>query len=300
MGSGRLRATVAVAGVFALAACEQAADVTGVAEGPAFLVVPTGTAQQVMVCKDVNAGAPAGEFDFDISNLSAGVQTPAGDPFTLVDEECTLAATSASSGASVTIEELAESGFTFDSVSVWRHNGATKQTTHNRTELDPQVTLTPFGPDGGWVVVFYNTGELPPPPDEGCTRTQGYWKTHASGRKFDETWNEVGGSGATFLHGMSYITVLNTAPKGDAWYILAHQYIAALLNQKAGANTSDVDDELAEALGILTANAPGSLKAQSATRDRAIELAGILDDYNNGEIGPGHCGEGEGGEGSGD
>jgi hypothetical protein len=36
--------------------------------------------------------------------------------------------------------------------------------TRDRKETDPEVTLTPFGNDVGWVVVYCNS-EVPPPPD---------------------------------------------------------------------------------------------------------------------------------------
>jgi hypothetical protein len=157
------------------------------------------------------------------------------------------------------------------------------------------VTVT-FG-DAGRVIVFVNQLIV---TDPGCTLTQGYWKTHAdaSSSKYDDTWDDLGGPDAIFLWGLSYIDILNTSPKqGDAWYILAHQYIAAILNEAAGANTvtpTDITDELADALALLTAWAPGSLTskatgAAAAARDDALELAGDLDDWNNGVTGPGHC-----------
>ena len=67
--------------------------------------------------------------------------------------------------------------------------------------------------------------------------------------------------------------------------ILSHQWIAASLNVAAGTDPSAVSAELAEAEALLnTCVNPGTPDPA-----RAIELAGILDDYNNGVIGPGHC-----------
>jgi hypothetical protein len=279
---------VAAAVVLTLVACEQQSEVTGVREQgefflPAAIVVPDGLASTVKVCKDTPDGSPVATFDFTVS----GLVNATGGPFSLVDEGCTDAVTGGPS-ASATITETAEAGFVLDSVSVWFFSTATGLTTHNRTETDPVVTLTPFGNDVGWVVVYYNSPEEPP-PGGGCTRTQGYWKTHIEGKKFDDTWNSVGGPGATFLHGVSYISALSTPPKGDGWYILAKQYVAAILNQAAGANTSSITQTLADALALLTANAPGTLT--DAENAQAVALAGTLDDYNNGDIGPGHCDE---------
>lgn len=130
--------------------------------------------------------------------------------------------------------------------------------------------------------------------DNGCTLTPGYWKTHAdpTRKQFDETWIAfagASGANATFDAGLSYLTVLNTAPQGNAYYILAHAYIAALLNIEAGADTTAaVDAALAYAAGFFTANNPTTTLTK-AQRNTAIANAKILDDYNNGLTGPGHC-----------
>ena len=132
-----------------------------------------------------------------------------------------------------------------------------------------------------------------PEVGNGCTLTQGYWKNHGDAlrKQFDETWNDVGGINATFLHGLSYKTVLDTAPAGNVWYILAHQYIAAKLNELAGA---DASSDLTAALNLLSMYTPAQAKALkgatgNATKAEFVRLAGLLDAYNNGLTGPGHC-----------
>ena len=71
------------------------------------------------------------------------------------------------------------------------------------------------------------------------------------------------------------------------WYILAHQWIAAKLNQATGASTGAmVDHALNHGEAIMTGNCttiPSEM--QSITR----EYAELLDNYNNGFTGPGHC-----------
>jgi hypothetical protein len=132
--------------------------------------------------------------------------------------------------------------------------------------------------------------------DNGCTLTPGYWKTHAdpTRKQFDETWIAfagASGANATFDAGLSYLTVLNTAPQGNAYYILAHAYIAALLNIEAGADTTTaVDAALTSAAAFFAAKDPTSTLTK-AERNAAIANAKILDDYNNGLTGPGHCDE---------
>lgn len=124
-----------------------------------------------------------------------------------------------------------------------------------------------------------------------CSLTQGYWKTHSTygpASKPDATWDLVGGPDAPFyVSGQSWYEVFWTPSQGDALYILAHQFMAATLNQLNGADTSAITTELAEAEAILTGAAPGDLKGKAGAK--AKSLAQILDDYNNGLIGPGHC-----------
>jgi hypothetical protein len=130
-----------------------------------------------------------------------------------------------------------------------------------------------------------------PPPAPGCTFTQGYWKTHATGNKADATWALVGGPDAAFFSsGMSWLTLFNTAPKnGNAYIILAHQYMAAKLNMLAGASsTAQVDAAMTWATSFFSTYTPTSTLSTSV-RDEAIANAGTLDAYNNGVIGPGHC-----------
>jgi hypothetical protein len=124
--------------------------------------------------------------------------------------------------------------------------------------------------------------------DCGCTLTQGYWKNHNEFRTqasqrldwptpLDES---------QLLCGQKLLDILNTVPKGEAWYILAHQFIAASLNVAAGADKSDVSSTLTQAKAILTNNCGGI----TTQRQTAIDLSYLLDSYNNGLIGPGHCG----------
>jgi hypothetical protein len=143
----------------------------------------------------------------------------------------------------------------------------------------------------------------------GCTYTQGYWKTHVNyaakpqfARKRDKTWDQIDGSGtlnenapfidAGYRSGYSYIQVMWTPPKGNAYYQLAHQYIAAKLNTHAGAGTTtQVATAIAEAEAMFRAriNPNDAWWKNSANRSKAIALAGILGSYNEGAIGPGHC-----------
>ncbi|MCK4560190.1 MAG: hypothetical protein KAV45_10425 [Calditrichia bacterium] len=139
---------------------------------------------------------------------------------------------------------------------------------------------------------------------DGCTLTPGYWKTHSDygPAPYDETWAEIGGeippceeNTPFFNSGKSYYQVLWTPPKkGNAYYILAHAYIAAELNRLnlSEADFTDAEEAFDQATGLfeVEANTPGVIvKLKGKDREVWIDLAEILDNYNNGIIGPGHC-----------
>jgi len=125
----------------------------------------------------------------------------------------------------------------------------------------------------------------------GCSLTPGYWKTHSSygPAPYDATWASLGENTIFFLSGKTYYRVLWTSPSGgNAYYILAHAYIAAVLNQLNGADTSAVSSQIAHAAALFAVYTPTSTLSRAVRAD-FIATAGILDNYNNGLIGPGHC-----------
>lgn len=108
------------------------------------------------------------------------------------------------------------------------------------------------------------------------TRTPGYWKTHP------EEWPEPYHPDDIFyLSGETYLQVLWHPPIGDAYYILAHQFIAALLNKASGCPVpDDVEQILFEAdLWFQTTRPP--IKPNSQEGKKAIRWAERLDIYNN-------------------
>lgn len=130
--------------------------------------------------------------------------------------------------------------------------------------------------------------------DLGCTLTQGYWKNHSKYSKHeDETWDGMEDN-SFYLSGQSYLEVLNTAPKGNAYYQLAHQFIAAMLNIDAGADDSVVESAIDDSIDFFGNHFPYELAGKGKNADKvldaqALELAGVLGSYNEGLIGPGHC-----------
>jgi hypothetical protein len=120
------------------------------------------------------------------------------------------------------------------------------------------------------------------PDSSDCTYTLGYWKNHP------EAWlaEEVAVGGVIFGQAAA-MAILETEPRGDATYILAHQLIAAKLNVLNGADSITVAATIAAADDWLRAHLLGSDPPDSGY---ALDtLAQTLDAYNNGLRGPAPC-----------
>lgn len=132
---------------------------------------------------------------------------------------------------------------------------------------------------------IFASWELAPPeiPGGGCTYTQGYWKNHP----YDWPTDQL----SLFTMHEAMLLLWSPPKGGNAYIILAHQYIAAELNMLNGASSPEVvQDAWEDARDLLSAyEDKGTIPKKSSDRDDAIDLASILDAYNNGEIGPGHC-----------
>jgi cysteine-rich repeat protein len=128
--------------------------------------------------------------------------------------------------------------------------------------------------------------------DDDCTLTQGYWKNHP------DAWpvSSLKLGSVTYTKD-ELLAIFKTPVRGNGLVSLAHQLIAAKLNVAAGATGSSIDDEIddADALigGLVVPPKGDGYLATSAT----ASLTGDLDGFNNGDTGPGHCGDGGGGGG---
>ncbi len=137
------------------------------------------------------------------------------------------------------------------------------------------------------------------PGTQGCTRGQGYWKTHSkySRGHYNATWAKLTPSGEDspfFLSGKSYYQVLRSNPRGgNAYYILAHAYIAARLNMLNGASIPNpvqhAYDQATQLFNTYTPAQVGAWKGWRGQRFLFIRLAGTLEFYNNGHAGPRRC-----------
>ncbi|MDY0109848.1 MAG: DNRLRE domain-containing protein [Candidatus Krumholzibacteria bacterium] len=148
-------------------------------------------------------------------------------------------------------------------------------------------------------LLLFEVAEIPDEPGDGCTRTQGYWKTHSEfgPAPYDAVWAMLpdGASTPFFLSGQTYHQVMWTPPAGgNAYYMLAHQYIAAQLNGLAGSDFTAAQTAFDAATELFNTRTPAQVAAlRGAARAQVVALAQTLDDYNNGLIGPGHCDDDE-------
>jgi hypothetical protein len=132
-------------------------------------------------------------------------------------------------------------------------------------------------------------------PCGGCTLTQGYWKTHSQRgpAPYDDTWEALGvlqEATPFYSSGKTWYQVFWTPPAGNAYYNLAHQFMAAKLNILNGASAPlAVTQAIAEAEGLFNTYTPTTVPRNARTR--MLQLATLLDNYNNGVTGPGHCSE---------
>ncbi len=99
-----------------------------------------------------------------------------------------------------------------------------------------------------------------------------------------------------FLSGDTWYEVFWTAPAGNPYDNLAHQYMAARLNVLDGASVpasvahrDRVRDDAVPDNTRRRRSAPS--RAPTPCRQQFVALAGTLGSYNEGRIGPGDCDE---------
>jgi hypothetical protein len=150
-------------GVFA-AACEST-DATAPVQSPSFdvdhvqaIAIPNATAGEVMVCKD----APRGGYEFTAVANTPFVTVPANGRFALQAGQCKTISIASAKNQSITTNETAPPPtMVFDHVEVYRFTPTPGGPTSGApslvwTQTTSSTTVTPIGPDNGWVIVYYN------------------------------------------------------------------------------------------------------------------------------------------------
>ncbi|MBS2212852.1 hypothetical protein KEM09_15650 [Carboxylicivirga mesophila] len=139
-----------------------------------------------------------------------------------------------------------------------------------------------------------------PPDNDGCTLTQGYWKNHTGDGPGNQTnaWQGATQPDTPFNATQTYLEVLETsAAGGNPYYILAHQYIAALLNVENGPvdlnNWPDVKEAFDNAAELFDNDGVDDVvPEQTFTEQQKSDMVNwstVLDLFNNGILGSGHC-----------
>ncbi|MBN2226887.1 MAG: DNRLRE domain-containing protein [candidate division Zixibacteria bacterium] len=144
--------------------------------------------------------------------------------------------------------------------------------------------------------------EVAPPQQEGCSRTIGYWKTHAGfGPQADMVsaylpiWlgTEGGAKSLAVTDAATAVNVLKMKTYGsnsNGITKLYAQLLGTKLSIASGASDVDVADAIAEADAFLADHDYTNWKKLSGEeKDMVLDLKTMFDDYNNGIIGPGHC-----------
>ncbi|HKI06001.1 MAG TPA: hypothetical protein VKK31_28745 [Thermoanaerobaculia bacterium] len=127
---------------------------------------------------------------------------------------------------------------------------------------------------------------------DGCTFTQGYWKTHGpmpTGNNTNEwpvTELTLGNVSYTDLQLQS---IFDTPAQGNGLISLAHQLIAAKLNIANGANDSSVAAAVAAADALIGNLVIPPVGSGSLAPSATSSLTATLTSFNEGSLGPGHC-----------
>jgi hypothetical protein len=127
------------------------------------------------------------------------------------------------------------------------------------------------------------------PCTDGCVKGLAWWKTvnrYGACEATKVAWPIEGGEDK-LLCGRSWLKILRSSARSDAWVALAQQWIVARLNAAGGACTPKaVAAALEEAAALLEQNC-GGLCGLAEERGRIVYL--VLKHYNDGKAGPGRC-----------
>jgi hypothetical protein len=130
-------------------------------------------------------------------------------------------------------------------------------------------------------------------PETSCTFTQGYWKTHGpipTGNNVNE-WPVTELTLGTVLYtDLQLQSIFDTPAGGNGLISLAHQLIAAKLNIANGADGTDVAGAIAAADALIGGLVVPPVGTGSLAPKNTSSLNATLTSFNEGAIGPGHCG----------
>jgi len=129
---------------------------------------------------------------------------------------------------------------------------------------------------------------------EGCTFTQGFWKTHGpipTGNNSNE-WPVTSLTlGTVSYTDLELLAIFNKPAAGNGLLTLAHQLIAAKLNIASGADGTAIAGAIAAADSLIGGFVVPPVGSGFVSPAATSALTTTLMNYNEGATGPGHCAE---------
>jgi hypothetical protein len=127
---------------------------------------------------------------------------------------------------------------------------------------------------------------------QGCTLTQGFWKTHGPSPTGNNTnvWPVTSLKLGTVTYTAAQLqSIFDTPVKGNGLIDLAHQLIAAKLNIANGANPSAISSTITAADNLIGSLVVPPVGSGSLSPSAVGSLVTALDNFNSGLTGPGSC-----------
>jgi len=287
--------------VAALGACSEQSPVTPNAGPPSFGSIPGGTGlattstlttETFKVCK-VYVGAVGPDVSVRVQ-VDEGNNASTEHDFNVLlgDGDCvSVWSTSGNAGVTdrVTVTETGPAGYDVSLVKSTLEDGVTTVGASVASNTTFNTITNPNGTGVDGVVVTFTKTEQA----EGCTLTQGFWKTHTGLGPQADAWPALPG-GTMTLGTVAYtkaqlISILNAPVKGNGLISLAHQLIAANLNILNGASPSAISATITSANTLIGALIVPPVGSGSLTPSAVSSLITALEQYNEGTTGPGHC-----------
>ena len=153
-------------------------------------------------------------------------------------------------------------------------------------------------------LLYVELGETPPPPPVGCTHTIGFWKNWTGLKNQPDMVSQylpiwLGDAGGTkslqvtdVYMAVDVLTMKTYGKNNNGVTKLYAQLLGTKLSIADGADDSVVADAIADADAFLADNDWTDWADENLTEAEMAMVMywqGMFDDYNNGDIGPGHC-----------
>lgn len=122
--------------------------------------------------------------------------------------------------------------------------------------------------------------------DDGCTFTQGYWKNHYDAPGWPVESLTLG---AVSYSATELLAIFDTPAKGNGLLSLAHQLTATKLNLANGADPAAISGAVGAADALIGPLVVPPIGSGALAPSVTSSLTSVLDAFNTGATGPGHC-----------